>query len=293
MDPIIFKYRGRQLTTKDIKYIQNTIKDHSSRGRTYISRLLCKEWNWRQPNGRLKEYPARDLLLRLEENNLVKLPPSLRSRNNFKRRAFDQIPFFHKQDYIGKVKDYQEPIISLVRGSEKNYLWNYLIHHHHYLGLQTLVGEHLKYLVYINEHLVACLGWSSASWKVGSRDRFIGWDENTKKKNLYFVANNTRFLILPWIQIRHLASKILSRALKQLSNDWQKKYNHPLYLVETFIDNSRFKGTCYQAANWQYVGHSKGHSKKGNKYIYHGQSKAIYLYPLHRHFRRLLTYDQG
>ena len=292
MKQILFQYRGRNLNNQDIVFITSCIDKYYSKGRSYISRLLCKEWNWRQPNGGLKEYAARDLLLRLEENNLIKLPPRLRPKNNLKQKSFDQIPFFYKQDYIGNLRDYQEPIITLVE-SKNSYLWDYLIHHYHYLGLQTLVGEYVKHLVFINDHVVACLGWSSASWKIKSRDQFISWDEAAKKKNLYFIANNSRFLILPWIRVKHLASKILSKVLKQLSDDWQRKYNHPLYLVETFVDTSRFKGICYQASNWRYVGQSKGSSKKGNKYVYHGQSKAIYLYPLHRHFRRLLSHDQG
>ena len=292
MGQILFQYRGRNLSNQDIIFIKSCIDKYYSKGRSYISRLLCTEWNWRQPNGGLKEYAARDLLLRLEENNVIKLPPRLRPKNNLKQKSFDQIPFFYKQDYIGNLRDYQEPIITLVE-SKNSYLWDYLIHHYHYLGLPTLVGEHVKHLVFINDHVAACLGWSSASWKIKSRDQFISWDEGTKKKNLYLIANNSRFLILPWIRVKHLASKILSKALKQLSSDWQRKYSHPLYLVETFVDNSRFKGICYQASNWQYVGQSKGNSKKGNKYVYHGQSKAIYLYPLHRHFRRLLTNDQG
>jgi hypothetical protein len=151
----------------------------------------------------------------------------------------------------------------------------------------------LRYPAVSDGQVVACLAWASPAWKVRSRDQFIGWDEPSKRKNLCLIANHTRFLILPWIRVKHLASKILSLNLKRLKSDWQKACGHAVYLAETFVDNARFKGTSYQAANWHYVGQTKGSAKRGNVYRYHGQPKAVYLYPLHRHFRSLLTNDQG
>jgi len=168
-------------------------------------------------------------------------------------------------------------------------LWDYLVHHHHYLGRPRIVGEHLRYLAFLQGQVVACLGWASAAFKVSARDQFIGWDPEIRRKNLSGIVNNVRFLILPWIRIPHLASKVLALNLRRLSGDWQTAYGHPLYLAETFVDRSRFPGTCYQAANWIEVGLTKGSAKKGNDYHYHGQPKAIYLYPLHRNFRRELT----
>lgn len=292
MDSIVFRYRSRELTSQDIDFIQAEITEHYSKGRSHISRVLCKSWNWVQPNGKLKEYAARDLLLRLEEKGFIELPPRLRSKNNLKRKVFDQIPLFIDQPLSGQIGDYPEPTIELVSPGNQ-YLWNYLFHHYHYLGLPKLVGEHIKHLTFINGQVVDCLAWASAAWKVKGRDRFIGWNTPTKRKNLYWVANNTRFLILPWVQVKYLASKVLARTLRRLSSDWQKKYGHQVYLAETFVDNSRFEGTCYKAANWQYVGQTSGSAKKGNIYLHHGQPKAVYLYPLHRNFRRLLNDDQG
>ena len=291
MKPIIFKYRSRQLTSKDIEFIKATIDKHYAKGRSKISRILCECWRWVQPNGKLKEYPARDLLLRLEEHGFIKLPPRKNCNINLKQKSYRQIPLFIKKELCGKAGDYPDPVISLV--SQDRYLWEYLIHHYHYLGLSTLVGEHVRHIVFINDQVVACLAWASATWKVRARDEFIGWDENVKRKNLYLIANNTRFLVLPWIKVKHLASKVLSQSLKRLTDDWQKKYEHPVYLAETFVDNARFKGTCYKAANWRYVGQTSGSAKKGNTYRYHGHPKSIYLYPLHRHFRRMLNDDQG
>lgn len=155
-----------------------------------------------------------------------------------------------------------------------------------------MVGEYLRYEVLLDGQTVACLGWASAAWKIEDRDRFIGWDHDTRKKNLHFVVNNVRFLILPSIRIEHLASKILAMNLKRLNRDWQAAFDHPVYLAETFVDTSRYPGTCYRAANWKHAGQTKGNAKRGNAYIHHGQSKAIYLYPLHRDYKRLLCHDQ-
>jgi hypothetical protein len=292
MEKVIFRYRARQLDSQDIQFIRAIISEHYQRGRSHISRVLCEAWQWVQPNGKLKEYAARDLLLRLEEQGLVQLPKRLRPKNNHKKKALDQVPLFLKNPIDGSAGDYSRPCFELLH-TKNSYLWDYLVHHHHYLGLPKLVGEHLRYLVYLNGQVVACLSWASAAWKVKDRDRFVGWDEATKRKNLQLIANNTRFLVPEWVRIKHLASRVLALNLRRLSRDWQKIYGHPIYLAETFVDTSRFKGTCYRAANWLLVGQTKGSAKKGNAYLYHGQPKAIYLYPLHRHFRRRLLNDQG
>jgi hypothetical protein len=292
MEKVIFRYRARQLDCQDIQFIQAIISKHYQRGRSHISRVLCEAWQWVQPNGKLKEYAARDLLLRLEEQGLIELPKRLRPKNNLKKKSLDQVPLFLKQPVDGAVGEYEPPRIELVH-SQGSYLWDYLVHHHHYLGLPKLVGEHLRYLVYLNGQVVACLSWASAAWKVKDRDQFIGWDEETKRKNLHLIANNTRFLLPEWVRVKHLASKVLALNLRRLSADWQRVYGHSIYLAETFVDISRFEGTCYRAANWVFVGKTKGSAKKGNAYLYHGQPKAIYLYPLHRHFRRRLLNDPG
>jgi len=292
MGQILFHYRSQPLGEDGITFIKEVISRHYDKGRSYISRALCEAWSWRQPNGKLKEYAARDLLLRLEERGFIRLPPRLRNKNNAFVKTYDQIPLSVDEAITGSIVDYPSPSLQIVaaRGS---YRWDYLIHHYHYLGLPKLVGEHLKYEVLLDGQIVACLGWASAAWKIRDRDVFIGWDEKTKRKNLHLVVNNVRFLILPWIQVEHLASKILSMNLKLLSGDWQEVFGHRVYLAETFVDTSRYRGTCYRASNWQYVGQTKGSAKKGNVYLYHGQPKAIYLYPLHRDFRRLLCHDQG
>lgn len=293
MTKILFKYRTRDLRTSDIDFIKQTIEEHYQKGRSYISRELCKSWDWKQPNGNLKEYAARDLLLRLEEKNFITLPPRKRPKNNLKAKSFDQKPFYIKKNLCGVIKTYEPPTIKLCSNPQEAYLCDYLFATYHYLGAARLVGAHLRHLVFIEDQIVGCLGWTSAAWKLKDRDKFIGWDEPTKRKNLYLLANNTRFLILPWISIKHLASKVLSLTLRRLSKDWQERYDHPIYLAESYVDQNRFKGISYQASNWIYVGQSKGSSKRGNSYNYHGQSKAIYLYPTDRRFRRFLNDDQG
>lgn len=292
MKSFVFRYRSRALSQDDIDLINGTIAQHYSRGRSFISRILCRQWNWLQPNGNFKEYAARDLLLRLEEKGFIQLPPRLRPKNNLKQKSFAQIPFFNSVPLNGSVNNYADLKIQLVQTGD-DYLWGYLLHHYHYLGRPKLVGEHLRYLVCLDGQVVACQAWASAAFKVKSRDDFIGWSPKTRKQRLYLVANNARFLILPWIRVKHLASKILALNLRRLSDDWHNVYNHPIHLAETFVDTSRFEGTCYKAANWRYVGQTKGSGKKGNDYQFHGQSKAVYLYPLDRHFKRELNDDQG
>jgi hypothetical protein len=290
MNEPLFRYRNRQLGIQDIRFIQEVISKEYDRGRSHIARTLCEAWQWVQPNGKPKECAARDLLLRLEEKDLIALPPRLRTKVN-RKKAYDQVPIFCQESLDGSISQFDPPEIEVLDPRD-GYLWDYLVQHYHYLGRPTLVGEHVRHLVRIRGQEVACLAWASAAWKVKSRDQFIGWDESTKRKKLYLLANNTRFLILDWVRIKHLASKILAQSLRRLSTDWQKRYEHPIVLAETFVDLSRFAGTCYQAANWIYVGQTKGSAKQGNRYYYHGQPKAVYLYPLHRQFKRLLN-DQG
>ena len=191
-----------------------------------------------------------------------------------------------------KISEFSKPVIGVV-GPDNRYLFDWLLQRYHYLGFAGLVGEHLRHLAFIYGQVVACLAWSGAAWKVGARDRFVGWDASVRRKNLRFVANNTRFLILPWIRIEHFASKVLSLSLRRLNGDWQNKYGHGICLAETFVDQSLYKGTCYRASNWQHVGGTKGSSKRGNTYRYHGRPKSVWLYPLRRDFRRLLCDEKG
>ena len=232
---------------------------------------------------------CREVLLTLKRKDLIALPPRFNSANNDKRNR--SIPVVETDQTLLQDKLSNLPLVKLksVRNTSLEPLYNSLVQQHHYLGYRQIVGNHLKYIAFINDRPVTCLGWGSAAWSVKSRDSFIGWDKSTKEKNLRLVANNTRFLILPWVSVKCLASKILALSAKRISHDWVNIYNHPLYLLETFVEKERFRGTCYKAANWLCVGQTKGTTKRGNHHLVHGNIKDVYLYPLRKDFRKKLT----
>ncbi|RQW02753.1 DUF4338 domain-containing protein [candidate division KSB1 bacterium] len=282
--------RGRLITSDVLAEINQTIENNWSLGRTAISRILCQQWDWRDNNGQLKAMACRDLLLRLERENLVNLPPRMRHNNNQKKIIWtpDLFDSINSQPITGRVDQFDQIHLEMVRGGHKEQLWDYLIDHYHYLGYQPIVGCYLKYLIYINHQLAACVGWGSAAWKVGCRDRFIGWNTAQRKNNLSAIANNVRFLILPWVAVKHFASKALALATRALATDWWLSFSQQLVLVETFVDRSRFGGSCYRAANWIYLGDTKGLAKSGASYQHHGIIKAVFVYPLRRDFQRRL-----
>lgn len=280
--------RKRTIHKTDVDLIQATVDRHWDGGRKQISKILCQQWNWVQPNGRLKDMACREILLTLNRKGLITLPPRFSSANNDKRNRAIPIVEIDQSPVKGKPSDLPPVKLKLVRNTNLEPLYNSLIQEHHYLGYRQIVGNHLKYLAFIDDRAVACLGWGSAAWSVKSRDSFIGWDKITKERNLHFVANNTRFLIPPWVSVKCLASKILALNVKRMSDDWIKVYNHPLCLLETFVEKDRFKGTCYKAANWIWVGQTKGTAKRGHDHLFHGNIKDVYLYPLRKDFREKL-----
>jgi len=285
----LYTIRGREIGPKDLETIRECIQEHWTRGRTAISKALCRQWDWKQPNGWLKDRACRDLLLALERHGEIQLPVRRSPGPGGKKHVSTQGFLFLDQNPLeGKVSDYGSLTFTMVRKSAEEPLWDFLIHQYHYLGRPLLVGSYLKYLVHLDGHLVAAMGWASAALKVASRDTFIGWDPETRKRNLHQVVNNVRFLLLPWVRVRHLASKILGANARALKRDWQAFYNTPIQLLETFVDMSRFPGTSYRAANWQFIGTTKGSAKRGNRYTYHGQAKAVFVYPLTRKFRERL-----
>jgi hypothetical protein len=280
--------RKRTISEADLSLIRETIDTHRGKSRTKLSKILCIRWNWFQPNGQTKDMACREILITLHRKGLINLPPGRHDGRNHKRNQFiplvetDQIPIQGIPSSLPPVK------LKSVRNTQLEHLYNSLIQEHHYLGFRQIVGNHLKYIAFIEDKPVACLGWGSAAWSVKSRDAFIGWDKSTKEKHLHFIANNTRFLILPWISIKYLASKVLALSAKRISDDWLKIYHHPLYLLETFVEQDRFKGTCYKAANWTRVGQTKGIAKRGHDHLFHGKIKDVFLYPLEKDFRKKL-----
>ena len=282
--------RTRTISQPDLEFIQATVSAHWDKGRTQISKILCEKWNWFQPNGRHKDMACREILLTLHRNGLLDLPSGKHDGRNLKRNRSVPVVEISQASVKEKLSNLPPINLRLARNTPIEPLYNSLVHQHHYLGYRQIVGNHLKYIAFIGEQPVACLGWGSAAWSVKSRDSLIGWDKATKENNLHFVANNTRFLILPWISVKFLASKILALNAKRISDDWLTVYNHSLYLLETFVEKDRFKGTCYKAANWIRVGQTKGTAKRGHDHLFHGNIKDVYLYPLRKNFREKLTW---
>jgi len=210
--------RKRTIKEPDVAFIQAVVSEHWHKGRTQISEILCRKWNWRQPNGNLKDMACREVLLTLNRKGLISLPPRMSSANNEKRNRSIPLVETRKKPLHGKPSKFPPVRLRLVRNTSFEPLYNSLIQQHHYLGYRQIVGNHLKYMAFIDEQPVACLGWGSAAWAVKSRESFVEWDKPTKEKNLHMVVNNTRFLILPWIEVKFLASKVLALNARRISN---------------------------------------------------------------------------
>ncbi len=280
--------RKRTIDANEVRFIQNVIDDNWSKSRTEISRILCRKWNWRQPNGHLKDMACREILITLYRKGLIKYPPGKHDGKNSLRNRSIRVIEVDQTPLQDSLKNLPEVELRAVRNTPDEPLYNSLVQQHHYLGYRQIVGNHLKYVAFIGDRPVACLGWGSAAWKVKSRDDFIGWTPGVRKDHLHFVVNNTRFLILPWVQVKCLASKLLAMNARRICRDWLDTYSYPLYLLETFVEKQRFAGTCYKAANWIRVGQTKGTAKKGHVHYRHGNIKDVLVYPLRRDFRKRL-----
>ncbi|TKB23954.1 DUF4338 domain-containing protein [Desulfopila sp. IMCC35006] len=279
-------YRKRVITQDDLSFIRKVIDDYQSEGRSVISRRLCEAWDWRQANGHLKDGVCRGLLLQLERNQLVTLPPRIiDNNNNAKRRRKTQATFDFFPTPLNAVLANLAPIeLRQVRRTPEEKLFNALVREHHYLGYTHLVGEHLKYLVYAGDRLLACFAFSSAPYAIDCRDIFLGWSQEARERNRHLLAYNSRFLILPWVRVPHLASHLLRRIAKTISGDWQTLYHHPILWLETFVDTEKFAGTCYRAANWTFLGLTSGRGTKSKSQKQLTSIKAMYGYPLVRNY---------
>jgi Domain of unknown function (DUF4338) len=254
-----------------------------------LSTRLCEAWQWRQANGALRDMVCRGLLLMLDRAGQIELPPVSYVRHNpLAHRARPEPVGIDTTPIEDRLRNLQPLEFELVRRTEKEPLWNSLLEQHHYLGYEQPVGEHVKYLVLGQGRPVACLAWSSAPRHLRSRDRYIGWSAEERRRNVRFLAYNTRFLILPWVKVEHLASHILGRMASRISADWQRIYGHPIYFLETFVDPERFRGTCYCAANWVVLGKTTGRGKQCNSYVPNRSIKEVLGYPLAKQFRELL-----
>jgi len=281
--------QGRRVTLDDIQFIRGLLSSHSDWNRTRLSKELCLHWNWRRETGALKDIACRSLLRRLEQLGHIQLPKALHKNDSPERRRIVQ-PVLHSKEAIEcDLKELYPIEIQLVERGFELKLFKYLISAYHYLGWSGTVGENLKYLFFDNqERVLGCFMFGAGAWKVKPRDNFIGWSCGMRERNLSMVVNNNRFLILPWVKVPHLASHILGRLCRGVNSDWQEKYNHPVYLLETFVEKDRFLGTCYKAANWVHVGQTQGRGKLDVKMQYQLPIKDIWLYPLEVSFREKL-----
>lgn len=282
--------QGRAMGPDELAAIQRLLAENPECSRYRLSRLLCHLWDWRDPRGQIKDMAARSLLLKLHERGWISLPAKRRAspnRMHHKRVA----PVAHATDPIHASLRELLPleVHELSRYPQEQPLFECLLHRYHYLSYTSAVGLNLKYLIAARGgRPVACLLFGSAAWQCAARDQFIGWRAPERARALQQITNNTRFLVLPWVAVRYLASHVLSRVVRQLRADWQGKYSRPLHLVETFVDTSRFVGSCYRAANWIDLGQTTGRTRQDRWSQIQVPPKRVLVYPLTPDFRSAL-----
>ena len=283
-------YRGPSVTSEQIAFIRQLIQDRPELSRWKLSRQLCEAWQWKQANGALRDMVCRGLLLTLHRAGEIELPPIKREvRNRLAERERPEPVIPDNRPVHGPLGDLQPLEFTQVRRSQEEPLFNSLLEQYHYLGYEQPVGEHVKYLVKARGQVIACLAWSSAPRHLKLRDRYIGWSDEARQRNVRLLAYNMRFLILPWVRVPHLASHILGRMAKLVPADWQKLYAHPIYWLETFVDTSRFTGTCYRAANWVEIGATQGRGHRAPTFEQTRSVKQMLGLPLQRKFREMLS----
>jgi len=280
------RLRGKLITPSDLELIRHLLCTEGDRGRSHLSRQLCRLWDFRQANGAYREIACRELLRQLEQRGLITLPAPLKKARQvgYLNRTF--LPAFLDTSVVeGRLDHFAGLTVELVSRTPREQLYNSLIGAYHYLGYGQGTGEQLKYLISWAKRPLAAIGFSAAARRVACRDRYIAWEDGIRRKNLSLVVNNHRFLILPWIHITNLASWILARVTRRLCEEWQARYAHDIVLVETFVEKNRFRGTCYRAANWLWVGDTVGRGRNDRFSTTVVPIKEVYLYALTRQFR--------
>jgi len=280
------RYCGREFLPKEILWINRLIAEDPGVTRQELSRRFCRKVNWRKPDGGLKDMSCRVAFLKMDKNGVITLPAPKRAYAKPGTHT-KRTPLCKLQSKIVQPAGGLKPEFELVK-KEQSALWNEFIDRYHYLGYKALAGAQLRYFVKSDGKILALLGFSAAAWKTAPRDEYIGWSVKARKKNLHLIVNNARFLILPWVISKNLGSKILSMASRRLASDWENRYNYRPQLLETFVEKNRFAGTCYKAANWIFVGETKGRGKLDVKNEYKLPVKSVFLYPLCRDYRKKL-----
>lgn len=288
MDTVL-RYRGHEVTAEDVRFIRELIAEKRPASRRALSIELCRVWNWVQPNGTLRDAVCRGLLLELHRGGHIELPEPRWKSGKARRRPKPEPVLVDTTPLETSLSELGPLTLRQVRRTPDEPMVGSLIEQYHYLRYTQPVGEHLKYLVMAGERPIGCFCWSSAPRHLAPRDQYIGWSNTARKTNIRFVAYQTRFLILPWVRVPHLASHLLGRMSRQLSEDWQRLYAHPIYFTETFVDPERNPGTCYRAANWIPLGLTKGRGKDDQTRIQNRSLKLLFGYPLVRDFRERLT----
>ena len=269
--------------------MRTLIAEHPNASRRALSLHVCEAWNWVQENGAPRDMVCRGLMLALHRAGQIELPaPRWVQENPSKRLTpapvhIDRSPIRGTLSELGPLA-----LVQVRRTGDAESLFNGLMEQHHYLGYRPPVGEHLKFVLYAQDRPVACFAWSSSIVRLAARDRFVGWSPSARAKHVRCVAYNSRFLIVPWVTVRHLASHALGRMTRELSSHWEQVYGHPIYLAETYVDRERFLGTCYRAANWIHVGQTTGRGKDAPSKRPTRSKKDVLVRPLCRRFRECL-----
>ncbi len=282
------RYCGRTFTHLELIRIKELIAESPKASRVALSRSVCRLLQWYRLDGRPKDMSCRVAMLRMHEDGLLQLPPPRNKNNNgkpYSRRTQNTDP---KPPLVIEPSDFSALKVEPVQNRNQSHLWNEYIHRYHYLGYAPVPGDQIRYIVQFQNQTVALLSFRAAVWKTAPRDQFIGWTQTKRKENLHLIINNARFLILPWVQTQNLASRILSMTTKRVNQDWVSLYQYSPVLIETFVEIRRFPGTCYKAANWTYLGQTKGVGRLGNTKKPQLPVKSIWVYPLHKKFRQKL-----
>ncbi len=282
----MIRYCGRDFSTSELARIQSLIKHNPGFNRSRLSREVCEMFHWLKPDGKLKDMSCRVAMLRMHDDGLICLPQPTRIKHPVRKIVFTSATDPHNS-VLCSVELLPKLHFKIVT-KKNSALWNEYIERYHYLGYTPLPGAQLRYFIYAGEQLVALTGFGAAAWQTAPRDNFIGWNHEQRKKNLNLIVNNARFLILPWISSKNLASKILSLTVRRLPEDWMGRYNTRPLLLETFVEKKRFAGTCYRAANWQLCGQTKGRGKLGPAGKISVPIKDVWVHPLNKDFRCLL-----
>ncbi len=282
------KIQGRLLSEANVVKIKDYLQENPEWNRSRLSKELCLYWNWRRPDGQYKDMACREMLRKLEKRSLIKLPPRL-CPGPGRSPEIATVDVDQSRIHCRFVDVKPVKVVNARNSRSDERTFNYLMKSFHYLSFKRTVGQNMKYLFRDRfDRVLGCMLFGAAAWKAEDRDKWLGWSVDARERNLNLICNNTRFLILPWVEVPHLASHVLGACLRRLNSDWQVRYGTPVVLVETFVDTTRFKGTCYQAANWQSVGRTKGRSRQDRYLQMKVPVKDIWLYPLRRDFRSSL-----